>query len=59
MEGDILTGNLYVEYALTDALHAGLKYTYFDLDVDAESDKWDGGIDFEYQGPQVYLGLRF
>ncbi|MBN7798370.1 outer membrane beta-barrel protein [Parahaliea mediterranea] len=59
LEGDILTGNAYVEYALTDALRAGFKYTYFDLDVGAEASSWDGGVGFEYHGPQLYLGLRF
>lgn len=59
VEGDILTGNAYVEYALSDALRAGLKYTYFDLEVDAEGSSWDGNVGFEYHGPQIYLGLRF
>ncbi|GAB3272021.1 outer membrane protein [Parahaliea aestuarii] len=59
VEGDIVTANAYVEYSFTDNLSAGLKYTYFDMDIDIDKERWDGGVEFEYSGPQVYLGLRF
>lgn len=59
LEGDIYSADAGLVYRFSQHFSAGLKYTFFEIDVAAGSDNWDGGIDFSYQGPQLYLGAHF
>lgn len=59
IEGEIINANAYLEFAVTGHFGLGAKYTYFSLDVDADEGNWQGELDFEYEGPQVYFSLEF
>ena len=59
VEGDILSARTYVEYRFSKHYGFGLAIEGFQIDVDASQGSWQGGIDYRYWGPQLYLKARF
>ena len=59
VEGDIWTARAQAEYRFSKHMGLGLAVEAFALKVDASSGSWQGGIDYRYWGPQLYMKARF
>lgn len=59
VEGQILSARTYVEYRFSKHYGFGLAIEGFQVDVEASKSSWQGGIDYRYWGPQLYLKARF
>jgi hypothetical protein len=59
MEGELWTARAYVEYHFARNWSVGAALDAFRLDIEASQDEWQGGLDYRYVGPQLYLAARF
>jgi len=59
VEGDILSARTYAEYRFSRNYGLGLAIEAFQIDVEASQGSWQGGMDYRYWGPQIYLKARF
>ena len=57
--GTITNLSVNAIYYFIDNLGAGLAINWFTIDVDIKDDDWNGGFDYEYLGPQIFLTARF
>ncbi len=58
-EGDLWSVRLHAEYRLTNHLGIGVAIDGFRVKAEASQNEWNGGFDYGYWGPQVYLTARF
>ena len=58
-EGRLWSLRLHGEYRFARNWALGAALDGFDVSVDASQDKWKGGFDYGYWGPQIYLTARF
>jgi hypothetical protein len=56
--GTIVNLRLSTDYWITRNIGLGAAVNYFELDVDVDSDKWKGTLNYGYFGPQIYLQAR-
>jgi hypothetical protein len=47
------------EYWYYNYFGVGFAINWFSMDVDVEDSEWQGAIDYEYIGPQIYVIARF
>ena len=59
VEGDVWSARTYAEYRFSRHFGLGLAIEGFQIDVEATQGSWQGGIDYRYWGPQLYLKSRF
>ena len=59
VEGETLSARTYVEYRFSRNYGFGLAIEGYQVDVEASKGSWQGGIDYRYWGPQLYLKARF
>lgn len=57
--GTIVNVRLSTDYWITRNMGLGAAVNYFQIDLEAESDSWDGDLKYGYFGPQIYVVLRF
>lgn len=57
--GTIVNLRLSTDYWITRNVGLGAAVNYFQIDIEAESDNWDGDLKYGYVGPQLYVALRF
>ena len=50
---------LSTEYWLFNHVGLGLAVNWFKPDVDLDESDWNGSVDYEYWGPQIYAKVRF
>lgn len=58
-KGSILSARLNGEYRMTRHLAAGAALDAFKVATKANKDNWQGGFDYYYWGPQIYLTARY
>ena len=58
-QGEIWNLRLSTEYWLLNNLGAGFAVNWFRVNVDVNDKEWNGGFDYSYFGPQIYLSTRF
>lgn len=58
-EGSLWSVRLHAEYRFARNFAIGAALDGFDVSVDLSSGSWNGGFDYGYWGPQVYLTARF
>jgi hypothetical protein len=58
-EGSLWSVRLYAEYRFARNFGIGVALDGFDIDVDLSRNSWNGGFDYGYWGPQIYLTARF
>jgi hypothetical protein len=59
VEGDIWSARAHAEYRFSRHFGLGLAVEGFEIDVEASSGSWQGGLNYRYWGPQLYLKARF
>jgi len=58
-QGEIWNLRLSTEYWLLNNFGAGFAVNWFRVNVDVNDKEWNGGFDYSYFGPQIYLSARF
>lgn len=58
-EGSLWSVRLHAEYRFARNFGIGVALDGFDIDVDLGTNRWNGGFDYGYWGPQIYLTARF
>lgn len=58
-EGEIWSARAYTEYRFARNFGAGIAIDGFRIKVDAADGTWNGGIEYGYWGPQIYLTARY
>jgi len=58
-QGSLVSLRLHGEYRFSRHLAAGAALDAFKVDVKAKQREWQGGFDYGYWGPQLYLTARF
>ncbi len=53
--GGIINSSVGVNFQLLKHLGLGLSYQYFRLNVDVDSDDWNGAAELNYRGPFLSL----
>lgn len=56
--GSILNVGLSTTYSF-DYLYFGAGYTWVDINVEIDKDSWNGGLDWQLNGPHLFIGARF
>lgn len=56
--GSILNLNLQATYNF-EHLYVGGGFTWVNINVDIEDGDWNGGLDWDFSGPHVFIGTRF
>jgi hypothetical protein len=59
LDGTLWSVRVHGEYRWTRNFGVGAAIDGFRVKVDASQDRWKGGLDYGYWGPQVYLTGRF
>ena len=59
LDGDIISTNVGVRWKPVDYLSFGLMYQFFEVDVDVDQSRLHWAIDYQYDGPALYVGTRF
>jgi len=57
--GSLWAGALNLHYFVNDTFSIGGGYSAFNLDADVTKTHWNGAFEFGYNGPRLFLGLRF
>lgn len=57
--GSLWSARAYLEYHLSRHFGVGAAIDGFRVDVDAQQNDWQGGFNYGYWGPQLYLTARF
>ncbi|KPK56695.1 MAG: hypothetical protein AMS22_00030 [Thiotrichales bacterium SG8_50] len=57
--GSLANTRASAEYLVINNLSVGLAVNWFQLDVEVQSDDWQGELKYEYFGPQLYVTGRF
>ena len=58
-KGTIYNLQASTEYWIWNHLGVGAGLNYFALDVDVDDSSWNGKLEYDYWGPQIYLTSRF
>jgi hypothetical protein len=58
-EGNLVSARLHGEYRFSRHWAAGAALDAFKVSVKATQERWRGGFDYSYWGPQIYLTARF
>ncbi|HYR36981.1 MAG TPA: hypothetical protein VEQ87_22030 [Burkholderiales bacterium] len=58
-KGNLVSARLHAEYRFTRHLAGGAALDAFKVDTKLSRNDWQGGFDYGYWGPQVYLMVRF
>lgn len=58
-EGELWSVRLHAEYRFARNFALGVALDGFSVNVDVSQEAWNGGFDYGYWGPQVYLAARF
>jgi hypothetical protein len=58
-QGTIFDTRIATEYWFWNHLGAGAALSWFALNVDVDDSEWEGNLEYDYWGPQVYLVTRF
>jgi hypothetical protein len=58
-KGNLVSARLHAEYRFTRHLAGGAALDAFKVDTKLSRNDWQGGFDYGYWGPQVYLMARF
>jgi hypothetical protein len=56
--GSILNFDLSTTYSF-DYVYIGGGYTWVNINVDIDEDSWNGSLDWEFEGPRLFVGARF
>jgi hypothetical protein len=56
--GSIFNFDLSTTYSF-DYVYLGAGYTWVDINVEIDDDSWNGSLDWEFEGPRVFIGARF
>jgi len=59
LEGELWSVRLHAEYRFARNFSVGAALDRFDVSVEASQNQWNGGFDYGYWGPQLYLSARF
>ena len=59
VDGEIISVRAYGEYRFSKHYGVGLAIEAFEVDIGANKSSWQGGIEYKYWGPQLYLKARF
>ena len=59
VEGDVWSARVEAEYRFSRHWGVGAAIDSFRIDVEASSGSWQGGFNYQYWGPQLYLKARF
>jgi len=59
VEGDVWSARAEAEYRFAKHFGLGLAVEGFGLDIDSSGSSWQGAINYDYWGPQLYLKARF
>ena len=59
VEGDVLSARVEGEYRFSRHWGVGMAIDTFRIDVEASSGSWQGGLNYQYWGPQLYLKGRY
>ena len=57
--GTVTNLRLHTEYWFFNNFGLGAAITWFALDVEVDDSDWNGKINYQYWGPQVYANIRF
>jgi hypothetical protein len=58
-EGSLWSVRLHAEYRFARNFALGMALDAFDVDVNLSQNNWNGGFNYGYWGPQIYLTARF
>ena len=59
VDGDIWSARASAEYRFAKHFGIGLAIEAFQIDIEATKGSWQGGIEYRYWGPQLYMKARF
>jgi len=57
--GTITNLSVNTIYYFVDNVGAGIALNWFTIDIDIKDDDWNGGLDYDYLGPQFFITARF
>lgn len=58
-EGSVLNTRIGTEYWLWDRVGIGAALNWFSLNVSVDDSQWNGDLEYDYWGPQVYVTARY
>jgi len=58
-DGGVTNVQAGVSYALTDHFDLGVMYRFVDYDLTIEKDAWTGDLNYDFQGPAVFIRASF
>ncbi|MNT47509.1 hypothetical protein D3C72_1842310 [compost metagenome] len=58
-QGTILNATVNGDWWFSDYFGAGVAVNWFGFDIDVEAKRWNGNLNYQYLGPQIYLTGRF
>ena len=56
--GSIVNIDLSTTYSF-EYFYFGAGYTWVDINVEIDESNWDGGLDWRFDGPHLFIGARF
>jgi hypothetical protein len=56
--GSILNVDLSTTYSF-DTFYFGAGYSWVNINVKIDDDSWNGSLDWEFEGPRLFVGARF
>ena len=56
--GSIVNIGLSTTYSF-EYFYFGAGYTWVDVNVEIDENSWDGGLDWRFNGPHLFIGARF
>jgi len=59
LDGDIINANFGVRWMPVEYLSFGLTYQFFEVDVGVEGSRLGWALDYQYDGPTLYVGTQF
>ena len=59
LSGDVIAGNVGVNWQLLQHFNLGLLYQWFDVDVKTERKQRQSSIEYTYNGPVLFFGTSF
>ncbi|WP_413291169.1 hypothetical protein [Bdellovibrio sp. HCB337] len=58
-QGNVATATISTDYWFADNFGVGAALNWFALDVDVEARLWNGTMNYQYWGPQLFLSAKF
>ena len=58
-DGSLVSVYAGVDYRFTRNFGVGIAYRYIDYDLTVNKSKFNGGVDYQFHGPMVYITASF